>query len=492
MIRIVLAVVAALLLGWLVFSLVEAAKGMLIVWRELQAYPWLVRYGLLLVLLALLVGGVYVIVRLLFPQGPRAPKAKRIDRATVDDRLNALESLGHGDTQSVHEELAELTRREQSNAVYVCVFGDVSAGKSSLIASLTGAGDVAVSAVGGTTTKVRHFAGELSDGRRLMLADVPGLHEADDEVHGQLARDEVARSHAVLFVTDADITRGQDQELRALAAFDRPVIVVLNKADRYQKAEVHALLQRFSERYHALGIRAVAVSAAHEATRRVVDADGHERKQTVTKPANLSALQDVLGLIAELNHDDLEASRQQASLAAIDEKLAIEERRAQAEASEAIVKKYTQRAVVGALAAVAPGTDLIIQGALATGMVRALCQTYGLPVRDVDIESFIQQASNVVRTSASVLLAIAGNALKAFPGMGTVGGGLVHAVAYGLIFDSLGRALSETLAATVSLDRQASLDAFQQSLQAPTASRLKHVLTMAWQASKHSGKDSNE
>jgi hypothetical protein len=42
-------------------------------------------------------------------------------------------------------------------------------------------------------------------------------------------------------------------------------------------------------------------------------------------------------------------------------------------------------------------------------------------------------------------LAVAGNGLKAFPGLGTVAGGLVHAVAYGLIFDALGRSLILTL-----------------------------------------------
>jgi hypothetical protein len=42
-------------------------------------------------------------------------------------------------------------------------------------------------------------------------------------------------------------------------------------------------------------------------------------------------------------------------------------------------------------------------------------------------------------------LAVAGNGLKAFPGVGTVAGGFVHAVAYGLIFDALGRSLVLTL-----------------------------------------------
>jgi hypothetical protein len=46
------------------------------------------------------------------------------------------------------------------------------------------------------------------------------------------------------------------------------------------------------------------------------------------------------------------------------------------------------------------------------------------------------------------VLAISGNVLKAFPGVGTVAGGLVHAVAYGLIFDALGKGLSESLETT--------------------------------------------
>ena len=45
----------------------------------------------------------------------------------------------------------------------------------------------------------------------------------------------------------------------------------------------------------------------------------------------------------------------------------------------------------------------------------------------------------------ALTLAIAGNAFKAFPGVGTISGGVIHAVAYGMIFDSLGRAAAETM-----------------------------------------------
>ena len=123
-----------------------------------------------------------------------------------------------------------------------------------------------------------------------------------------------------------------------------------------------------------------------------------------------------------------------------------DEARLRAEDADAVVKRYTKRAIVGALAAVAPGTDIVIQGVLAAALLRELASLYGASIREIDLDAFLERAMGTVRTTASVTLAIAGNVLKAFPGLGTVGGGLVHAVAYGLIFDALGRAVAQTLA----------------------------------------------
>jgi hypothetical protein len=61
-------------------------------------------------------------------------------------------------------------------------------------------------------------------------------------------------------------------------------------------------------------------------------------------------------------------------------------------------------------------------------------------------------------------LAIAGNALKAFPGLGTISGGVVHAVAYGMIFDSLGRAAAATLASRGALRPYPAAEAFEELL----------------------------
>ena len=128
------------------------------------------------------------------------------------------------------------------------------------------------------------------------------------------------------------------------------------------------------------------------------------------------------------------------------------------------MQSYSKRAVVGALAAVAPGSDIIIQGVLATRLIQSLCKVYGVSVKEVQIESFLRLAGGRVKKMTAITLAITGNALKAFPGVGTLTGGLVHAVAYGMIFESLGRAASETLASRGDLRPYPAAKAFEEIL----------------------------
>ena len=97
-------------------------------------------------------------------------------------------------------------------------------------------------------------------------------------------------------------------------------------------------------------------------------------------------------------------------------------------------------------------TDILIQGALGTALVRELARIHGVPVRELDVEALLSRLTLTVRNTTALVLAIAGNALKAFPGLGTLGGGVLHAIAYGLVFDSLGHALADTLATHASLD----------------------------------------
>ncbi|HXU62054.1 MAG TPA: GTP-binding protein HSR1, partial [Polyangia bacterium] len=154
------------------------------------------------------------------------------------------------------------------------------------------------------------------------------------------------------------------------------------------------------------------------------------------------------------------------------------EAQTRAEQAERIVRQYARRAIVGAMAAVAPGSDLVIQGVLATGLTRALAALYGIKVSEVQIEDFVQQAKLTLRTGGSIVLAVAGNALKAFPGLGTLGGGVLHAFAYALIFDSMGRALAASLAERQTLDQDDAGARLKELLGDTGSSRLRQLAAL--------------
>lgn len=470
-------VIAACALAWTVLS---AADSALALWQRLQELPRWMSWAYLGVLGALGLGVGWGVWRLLHPRTARAPRATKVDRAALERRLERLEA-GLPAAEAARDELRSLDRRRDEAIVQVALFGEISAGKSSLLRALVPEAAVEVGVVGGTTREVARHRGRLGDDR-LEVADVPGLQESGGEAHAALARAEAARSHAIAYVVDGDITRAQDAELRALAGFGRPLLILVNKIDRYRDEERAALLATLRQRYDALGARVLAVQAAHTESIAREWPDGRREMVEREVAADLGDLPRVLRALASCGAAALEPGREAALLAHVDAALATAEREDRATRSEAAVRKYTRRAVVGALAAVAPGTDLVIQGALATGLLRELCTIHGLGVRDVDLDDFLARAGGMVRTTTSITLAIAGNALKAFPGLGTLGGGLLHAVAYGLIFDSLGRAVTQSLARTSALDRDATLDAFRTELQAPSAERLRALAGLALDA----------
>lgn len=489
-----LIIAAAVILGvaMLLLTLLRATDAALSVWARLQAWPEWVGISFLALLALLLALAGWGIWRLLRPARPRQARAEALDRSTLEARIERA-----GDTTAeafeARSELSELDRRRAEGAVQVCLFGHISTGKSSLLRALAPEMRPEIGVTGGTTASISHHYGTLPNGQRLDIADVPGSAEAGDNAHLELARAEAARSHALVYVVDGDLSRSQAQELDALAQFGRPIIIALNKADRFDAAERRELTARLNQHASALHAEVIAVSAGHEQEMVREHPDG--RQETVVRlvEPRISALQRALERLARSGAQPLEAGREAALFSHVDARLSEGERRQQRERSNAVINKYTRRAVVGALAAVAPGTDIVIQGALATALTRELCQIHHLRPRDVDVDDLLSRAGGLMRTGSSITLAVVGNALKAFPGAGTLSGGLVHAVAYGLIFDSLGHALADTLANTSELDRDATLAAFRQRVNAPSTERLLALAKLALEdrTSSHSSENSD-
>lgn len=453
------AIVIASALG-LILSAVYATDAVLSIIERLERLPTWLGVTTATLVVTVVAGTGWLLWRLLHPRRPAEPAvSSQVDRASIESRL--LQSPAAAAAAPLHAELAELDRRAALDQVQVALFGDVSAGKSSLIRALVPDADVRIDVRAGTTRSVHSYVGQLPAGQALRLADVPGTGEWQGESRAVAAREEALRAHVVAFVCDGDLTRSQAEEIDWLRQFGKPLLLLLNKTDRYRDDELAAIGARLRER---TGLQPILVSAGGVESVLVRASDGSEsRRERARKPV-LTALTAALSEIARRGPAAYEADRERAVLGALDLKLGALEAAERERQATAIVREYARKAALGAMAAVAPGTDLVIQGVLATRLLSELTQLYQVPMRSIDLDGFVELAGGRLRGSTALILAIIGNALKAFPGLGTVGGGLVHAVAYAMIFDSLGRAVADTLARGHGFDRQDALARLESSL----------------------------
>ena len=475
--RLLFSALAMAALLWLLFAAAERALALA---QRFLALPTWLQWTLGGILLIFAAAGLSVLWWLLRPRRKRRPLPAP-DRGSLELRIGQLRERG-ADTGVLAAELGELDRRRISARVYIALFGEISTGKSSLIRALAPHAQVASDARGGTTREVGHYDGALLDGRTLVLADVPGSRETGGEAHETLAREEALRAHAVIYLCAGDLNRSQADELRWLAEFGKPVLLVLNKADQWTALEREQLLTRLGQQSRGIASAVLAISAGGSERYRRQLADGStESVERQRKPSIDPLLQALARLIAP-GAEGLENLRENAVLAGLHQRTGTLEAQTRAEEAERIVRKYARRAIVGALAAVAPGSDLVIQGVLATGLTRALAELYGVKVSDVQIDDFVQQARLTLRTGTSIVLAVAGNALKAFPGLGTLGGGVLHAFAYALIFDSMGRALAASLAERHSLDQHDASARLKELLADAGGTRLRQLATLTMEA----------
>ncbi|HZD54603.1 MAG TPA: GTPase [Woeseiaceae bacterium] len=484
LVRLAIAFLIALLFIIAVAALLFVTQSALDVWERLSKGPAGLAYSWLAMLVALSLAALWLIWRLVLRRRPRRPPEPpaKLTRGEIEGRLRAADAAGV-DTARAQAELTELAARQESRSVHLCFFGEISSGKSSLIRALVPDADVTIDPVGGSTVDVRHYHWTDRSRARVLLTDVPGTGGGERALES-LAGEEARRAHVVLFVCEGDLTRSDQETVEWLLELDKPLVLVMNKSDRYDAEEQALLMERLLDRLNDLGgevtrDRVVAVSAGGAADVIEKAPDGSERVARRERPADVGVLVVAVNRLLEQEIADLDVRRDRAVFTLAAQKLDEAERLYREQRSEQIIRSSTRKAVIGALAAVSPGTDIVIQGYIGTTMTGALCRLYGTTPRDLEIEEFLSLSQSRVGRALPLTLAVAGNGLKAFPGVGTVAGGLVHAVAYGLIFDALGRSLVQSLVKLGELRPQAAAREFEEDLNEHLESGVRQVARMA-------------
>ncbi|HOW75978.1 MAG TPA: Era-like GTP-binding protein [Candidatus Competibacteraceae bacterium] len=481
-VRLLLAVGASVGVAFLLVLVLYITDLGLSVWERLQQRGPVFWMFYLLILGGLSMGGAYGVWRVMHwgrpasksrPTAPPPPP----DEATLRQRLEHSEAAGVV-VADIRHELEELQRRRAAGEIVVSVFGEISAGKSSLIRALLPGTEIAVDVRGGTTREITYYTWTSSAGDRLILADLPGLNEADGSLD-RMARDEALRAHVIVYVCEGDLTRDQYQALRTLVDLGSPVIVALNKVDRYSEPDLSLVRERLAERIgEQVEVVPVQCGGVEEVTR--IYHDGREETTMRERQPRVEELRRALQRYLDTDPQVLDALRDTAVFVLAQQKLdsaVAEHRRVKA---EAIIHSYSRKAVFGALAAVSPGTDVLIQGYLGYNLLKELCALYEAPAREMDMQRFLDLAGNQIKRSLNLLLALVGNVFKAFPGMGTVVGGMIHAVVYGLIFESLGKAVARSLESRGDLVSGPTLRMFEDNLSEDLEARTRRFAQLVW------------
>lgn len=488
-IRLAIGVVVTLLVLMVIAALLFVTESALNVWARLRDAHPIFLYGYFFALLALLAAAFLLIRRVgRGKPGERSAAPEPPSRENIEERLREADQAGV-DVADAQAELAELAARQAAGSINLCFYGEISTGKSSLIKALAPAARVQIDVAGGSTTDIRHYRWRDKDGTEILLTDVPGTGGTEAGL-SELALEEARRAQVVVYVCEGDLTRGEKEALESLFAVGKPLVLVMNKSDRYDAAEQAQLMERLLDHLNDIGSdigrdRVVAVSAGGETDIIERLEDGTERRAKRRREADIGVLVVAINRLLEDDRESLDTRRDRAVFELATEKLVAAEARYREQRSEQIVRASTRKAVIGALAAVSPGTDVVIQGYIATTMAQELSKLYGVAPRDLDIEQFLSLSESRAGKALPLALAVAGNGLKAFPGVGTVAGGLVHAVAYGLIFDALGRSLVRTLSSHGELVPEVAAKEFEDSISEHIEAGVRKVAEMAVDQARH-------
>ncbi|MBL4661205.1 MAG: 50S ribosome-binding GTPase [Alcanivoracaceae bacterium] len=464
---IIVIVIISLLLVLLV------TEKLLSIWHYLQEAPLWISFLYTIVIMLVAIFGVYLYF-LLVRSKPVQEKLKAIDESSL---RNSIAQQAHRGVNIVDAELelVELDKRRSQDLFYIALYGTVSSGKSSFIKALLPEQRLQTDVLGGTTKNI-----EVYQYKNLAIIDLPGLDDPDDlaaEIE-KVAIDETLRAHVVVFLTDSDLTQTEMRVISQLKETKKPLVIALNKSDRYAHEEqsmIVAALKNKTERKYPVAL----ISTGGLETIIYQDADGRQYKKVQARKTDIEPLLKAIETVVANNPAILNRFRDASILMLAQSKLNKAQVEFNKQKAEIIIKSYTKKAVFGATASVAPGSDIVIQGTLATKMVQNICQLYEISPKQMEIDQVIRMTGGKLRTSISLVLAVAGNALKAFPGLGTAAGGITHAISYGMIFNALGHAVLESISTLGVLDAQATQQKFEENLLGPAQTLAKDLAKMA-------------
>jgi len=285
--------------------------------------------------------------------------------------------------QELFQEFAEIeaiSEKLQHGEIHIAAFGRVGTGKSSILNALLGREVFSTSPLHGETKFQQRSQWDSVNSDHVVLIDTPGIDELDGEAREELARSVARISDIVLMICEGDLTETEFKAAQNLAGRKRPLLLVLNKSDRYGAVELDSLLahlrDRCSEFIEPDNILAASADPRPEQVIRIDEAGQEHALERARRP-DIDTLKRHLWTILEKQGKTLAALNAALFTHELDSRIAGKIVHARKTVAEKIILNYClAKGIVVAVNPI-PVADLLAAAGTDVAMVVHLGNVYG-------------------------------------------------------------------------------------------------------------------
>jgi len=321
-----------------------------------------------------------------------------------------------------YNQVQHMLDKLKNEHIHISVLGRVSVGKSSILNVLMGGNKFSVSPLHGETKSPEFSGWDEYHSENVFLIDTPGINEVDGLAREKMALEVVSRSDIILFVIDGDITDTEYQALIDITKGVQPVILVLNKSDRYTKKEKQLLLASLKDRLvDIIESEYIVCCSAQKSLKHYIQVDeqGKETEYNKEVEADASELKELLREILSKEGKTLAALNAVLFADKLSQQVTFRLMETQKEAAEKLIQTYCIAKGIAVAANPVPIADLMAAAVIDAGMVIHLSKVYGFPLTKAE-------AGDLVKTIMSQIILLMGsiwamNLLSSALKLGSVG-----------------------------------------------------------------------
>ncbi len=292
-----------------------------------------------------------------------------------------------------YTQLEAMLEKIEHGHIHIAAVGRVSVGKSSLLNALLGKNEFKVSPLHGETTQIDMADWKEENAGGIFFVDTPGLNEVDGESREKMTRDLAARVDLILFVIDSDLTHTEKEALLSISEQNRPIVLVINKSDRFNKKEQDLLLTSIRQLTASIiDPKNIILTCARgrEQAILMVDHDGNETETTREIPPDIDHLKQRLWDILEEEGKTLAALNASLFAGNFSEQISSHILEVRQGLADRLIRTYSVSKGLSVAVNPIPIADLFAAAVLDITMVIHLSRVYGLPLTKTEAGSLVK------------------------------------------------------------------------------------------------------